>query len=113
MILRDASLGLTRFDQFQQSLGIAPNIPSRRQRSLEKSRYSEHPPRDAYLLADRGRDFRPVLWALFTWGNQYFMPNRQAVAPIKSAANRTGYLPATTDQNHASASRSTEIEDQT
>ena len=64
MILRDAFLGLTRFDQFQRSLGIAPNILSRRLRSLveagllEKSRYSEHPPRDAYLLTDRGRDFR-------------------------------------------------------
>src|ERR1700722_1859444 len=70
MILRDAACGLTRFDQFQKSLGIAPNILSRRLRAfveaglLEKSRYSEHPPRDAYLLTERGRDFRPLLWAL-------------------------------------------------
>ncbi len=65
LILRDAARGLTRFDQFQKSLGIAPNILSRRLRGLveagllKKSRYSEHPPRDAYLLTERGRDFRP------------------------------------------------------
>jgi DNA-binding HxlR family transcriptional regulator len=34
LILRDASLGLTRFDQFQQSLGIAPNILARRLNGL-------------------------------------------------------------------------------
>ena len=34
LILRDASLGLTRFDEFQQSLGIAPNILTRRLKAL-------------------------------------------------------------------------------
>jgi DNA-binding HxlR family transcriptional regulator len=81
MILRDAALGLTRFDQFQRSLGIAPNILSRRLRALveagllEKSRYSEHPPRDEYLLTELGRDFRPVLWALLAWGKKHFTPD--------------------------------------
>jgi hypothetical protein len=41
---------------------------------LERQRYCEHPPRDEYLLTDRGRDFRPVLWALLTWGNRHFAP---------------------------------------
>ncbi len=78
MILRDAFLGLTRFDQFRKSLGIAPNILSRRLQSLvdagllERSRYSEHPPRDEYLLTDLGRDFWPVLWALLAWGKRHF-----------------------------------------
>ena len=88
LILRDAARGLTRFDQFQKSLGIAPNILSRRLRGLveagllEKSRYSEHPPRDAYLLTERGRDFRPVLWALLAWGNKHFMPKGHAVVLV-------------------------------
>ena len=34
LILRDASLGLTRFDEFQESLGIAPNILTRRLKAL-------------------------------------------------------------------------------
>jgi DNA-binding HxlR family transcriptional regulator len=47
MILRDASLGLTRFDQFQESLGMAPNILTRRLKVLvaagllERRRYSQ------------------------------------------------------------------------
>jgi DNA-binding HxlR family transcriptional regulator len=78
MILRDAFLGLTRFDQFQKSLGIAPNILSRRLRGLvdagllEKSRYNDHPPRDEYVLTELGRDFRPVLLALLRWGRTHF-----------------------------------------
>jgi DNA-binding HxlR family transcriptional regulator len=80
MILRDAFHGLTRFDQFQKSLGIAPNILARRLRALvdagllRKSRYSEHPPRDEYLLTEVGRDFRPVLSALVAWGKTHFPP---------------------------------------
>src|SRR3954454_16653310 len=85
LILRDASLGLTRFDQFQQSLGIAPNILTRRLNSLveagllERRRYSERPPRDEYVLTEAGRDFRPVLWALLAWGNKHFAPEGKSV----------------------------------
>jgi len=67
LILRDASFGLTRFDQFRTSLGIAPSILTRRLAALteegllEKRRYSERPPRDEYLLTEAGRDFIPVL----------------------------------------------------
>jgi DNA-binding HxlR family transcriptional regulator len=80
LILRDAFRGSTRFEQFQKSLDIAPNMLTRRLNALVESgllarqRYSEHPPRDEYLLTDRGRDFRPVLWALLTWGNRHFAP---------------------------------------
>jgi DNA-binding HxlR family transcriptional regulator len=104
MILRDAARGLTRFDQFQRSLGIAPNILSRRLRRLveagllEKSRYSEHPPRDAYLLTERGRDFRPVLWALLAWGNKHFLPEGQAVVLVDRTAGQP-VNPMATDQN--------------
>ena len=47
LILRDAGYGRTRFDQFRQSLGIAPNILTRRLAALteagllEKRRYSD------------------------------------------------------------------------
>src|SRR5258707_15036140 len=78
LILRDALHGLTRFDEFQESLGIAPNMLTRRLNALvqfgllEPRRYSEHPPRDEYLLTERGRDFRPVLLSLLPWGNRHF-----------------------------------------
>ena len=79
LILRDAFGGLTRFDEFKQSLGIAPNMLSRRLAALvdagllEKRRYSERPPRDEYVLSDLGRDFRPVLTELAAFGARHYM----------------------------------------
>jgi DNA-binding HxlR family transcriptional regulator len=85
LILRDAFRGLTRFDEFQSSLGIAPNMLSRRLAALveagmlEKHRYSVRPPRDEYVLTDRGRDFREVLFALLAFGNRHFAPEGPSV----------------------------------
>jgi DNA-binding HxlR family transcriptional regulator len=78
LILRDALHGLTRFDQFQKSLGIAPNTLTRRLNALveagllERRRYNERPPRYEYVSTARGRDFRPILMALLAWGNKHF-----------------------------------------
>jgi DNA-binding HxlR family transcriptional regulator len=88
LILRDASLGATRFDQFQKSLGIAPNMLVRRFNALveagllERRSYCAHPPRDEYILTERGRDFRPVLWALLAWGNKHFAPEGPSVLVV-------------------------------
>ncbi len=85
LILRDAFYGLTRFDEFQRSLDIAPNILTRRLGTLvasgllERRRYSERPPRDEYCLTERGRDFLPVLQMLLAWGNRHFAPEGPSV----------------------------------
>ena len=77
LILRDASLGLTRFDQFRKSLGIAPTMLTSRLAALteegllEKQRYLERPPRDEYVLTNAGRDFLPVLIMLGDWGRKH------------------------------------------
>lgn len=77
LILRDAFLGLTRFDEFRKSLGIAPTMLTSRLATLteegllEKHRYMERPPRDEYLLTAAGRDFLPVLIMLNAWGTQH------------------------------------------
>ncbi|MDC7717483.1 helix-turn-helix domain-containing protein [Vogesella sp. DC21W] len=77
LILRDAHAGLTRFDQFRKSMGIAPTMLTRRLAALteegllEKRRYSEHPPREEYLLTAAGRDFLPVLFMIGAWGRQH------------------------------------------
>ena len=44
---------------------------------LERRRYCEHPPRDEYVLTERGREFRPVLLALYAWVYQH-VPARGA-----------------------------------
>src|SRR5215469_10404879 len=85
LILRDAFRGLTRFDQFQKSLDIAPNMLTRRLNAMVASgllvrrTYCEHPPRHEYILTDRGRDFRQVLWALLAWGTRHFAPEGPGV----------------------------------
>jgi DNA-binding HxlR family transcriptional regulator len=77
LILRDAFAGKSRFDEFQRSLGIAPNMLSRRLAALveagmlERRPYSERPRRDEYLLTERGRDFRTVLLALLAFGDRH------------------------------------------
>jgi DNA-binding HxlR family transcriptional regulator len=95
LILRDAFHGLTRFDQFQKSLGIAPNMLTRRLNGLvesgllERRLYSERPPREEYVLTERGRDFRPVLWAMLAWGNKHFAPEGPSVVAVN---RKTGAL---------------------
>ena len=93
LILRDAFTGLTRFDEFQKSLGIAPNMLTRRLAALveagllERRRYSERPPRDEYVLTARGRDFGPVLLAFFAYGNRHFAPEGESFSIVDA---RTG-----------------------
>jgi DNA-binding HxlR family transcriptional regulator len=85
LILRDAFQGMTRFDEFEQSLGIAPNILSRRLTHLTEAgmfirrRYSDRPPRYEYVLTPKARDFFPVLVALFAWGNKHLAPKGEAI----------------------------------
>ena len=85
LIIRDAFRGLTRFEEFQKNLGIAPNMLSRRLASLveagmlERRRYSTRPPRDEYVLTERGRDFHTVLLALMAFGNRHFAPEGESV----------------------------------
>jgi DNA-binding HxlR family transcriptional regulator len=80
--------GPTRFEQFADNLGIAPGILTRRLAALtesgllERRRYTEHPPRDEYILTPRGRDFRPVLLAMLAWGNRHFPPDGPSVQII-------------------------------
>ena len=90
LILRDALHGLTRFDQFQESLGIAPNMLTRRLNQLvsagllERRLYNERPPRREYVLSECGRDFRPVVWSLLAWGNRHFAPEGLSVVVLDS-----------------------------
>jgi len=88
LIMRDAIYGMTRFDQFQKNLNIAPNMLTRRLAVLveagllEKRLYSEKPPRYEYIVTRRGRDFRAVLWSLQSWGNRHFAPEGESVVLI-------------------------------
>lgn len=104
LILRDALYGLTRFDEFQKSLNIAPGMLTRRLNALveagllERRPYSSHPPRYEYVLTERGHDFRPVLVAMLAWGNRHFAPEGTSVT-LTDAKTGAAIDPVIVDSN--------------
>ncbi|TCQ99056.1 HxlR family transcriptional regulator [Neorhizobium sp. JUb45] len=88
LILRDAFNGLTRFDEFEENLGIAPNILTARLKALveagllEKRRYCDRPPRNEYIVTERGWDFRPVMLMLQSWATTHYAPEGKSVVLI-------------------------------
>lgn len=94
LILRDALQGVSRFDEFQHRLGIAPSMLTRRLNSLVEDGlmvrrpYSERPPRVEYVLTECGRDIRQVIHALFAWGNRHLAPDGQALRLVDSTTGR-------------------------
>jgi DNA-binding HxlR family transcriptional regulator len=87
LVLRDLYLGLTRFDELAEDLGVARNLLARRLDHLvergvvERHAYQDHPPRHDYRLSASGREVVPILMALTAWGDRWFGP--QAGPPIR------------------------------
>ena len=86
LIIRDAHFaGLTRFTDFQRSLGIATNILRDRLEAfvetgiMTRRRYSEAPEQHEYLLTDKGRDLLPALVALTEWGDRWAAPDGRPI----------------------------------
>jgi DNA-binding HxlR family transcriptional regulator len=77
LIVRDIFLGRRRFDQLQESLGIARNVLTDRlnrlvdEGVLERVLYSERPERYEYRLTSMGIDLNIALIALRQWGDTY------------------------------------------
>lgn len=77
LIVRDAFLGLKRFDEFRASLGIARNVLGDRlsrlveEGILVKTPYQERPPRHEYRLTEKGEDLFTALNAIRQWGDRY------------------------------------------
>jgi DNA-binding HxlR family transcriptional regulator len=77
LIVRDVFLGLRRFDEIQENLGIARNVLQTRLRRLEdegvleRRLYQERPERYEYHLTDKGLDLWPTIVALMKWGDRH------------------------------------------
>lgn len=90
LIIRDAFLGLRRFDEFQESLGIARNVLTDRlvrlveEGILDRVRYSERPERYEYRLTAKGRDLGIALAGLRQWGDQYLSEQPPRITQRKS-----------------------------
>jgi DNA-binding HxlR family transcriptional regulator len=80
LILRDALLGATRFQDFQERLGMPPSTLTRRlgqlteQGLLARRVYEHSPARERYELTEKGADLAPVLLVLSSWGNRWLSP---------------------------------------
>ncbi len=78
LILRDALLGQTRFEELQESLGIASNTLTNRLKHLteegllERVRDPERPGRPKYVLTAKGRELAPALIVLMKWGDRHY-----------------------------------------
>jgi DNA-binding HxlR family transcriptional regulator len=101
LIIRDAFLGLRRFDQFQESLGIARNVLTDRlarlvqEGILERVRYSERPERYEYRLTAKGRDLAITLAGLRQWGDKYLSEKPPRITRRKSDKRKVvaGFVP--------------------
>jgi DNA-binding HxlR family transcriptional regulator len=94
LIVRDAFLGVTRFAEFRDSLGIAPNVLTERLSRLvdegvfERVLYADRPPRYEYRLTQKGSDLFTALNALRQWGDQYV-----CAQPMRLLVRRTDQKP--------------------
>jgi DNA-binding HxlR family transcriptional regulator len=90
LIVRDAILGRRRFDEFQESLGIARNVLTDRlnrlveEGILERVLYTERPARYEYVLTPKGRDLQVALTGLRQWGDKYLSGKPPRVLRRKS-----------------------------
>jgi DNA-binding HxlR family transcriptional regulator len=79
LILRDAFLGVRRFDDFVERLGIARNVLAARLETLveadvlERRVYDEARGRSDYVLTPKGRALWPVMTALRQWGDEWIL----------------------------------------
>jgi DNA-binding HxlR family transcriptional regulator len=95
LIIRDAFLGVTRFDDFQTRLGISRNILTQRLNRLveyeilKRVAYSEHPPRSEYRLTAKGRDLWLVVTAMRQWGDTWAAP---AGPPVETRHDACGHV---------------------
>ena len=75
LIIRDLFFGLTRFDEFQNDLGIARNVLSDRLKKLTEEgiieRYEQDGGRKAYRLTEDGLALRKVMIAMAKWGEAH------------------------------------------
>ncbi|TCP43412.1 HxlR family transcriptional regulator [Tamaricihabitans halophyticus] len=77
LILRNIYIGVTRFEQLQQSLGISRKVLAERLKwlleygVLERQEYSSRPPRYEYTLTTKGMELCDLLLVMVRWGDRW------------------------------------------
>ena len=83
LILRDLMPGTKRFGELKKSIGhVSQKVLTAQLRQMEQSGlvnrrvYAEVPPRVEYSLTELGYSLKPVLDAMWAWGEEYQAKNR-------------------------------------
>jgi DNA-binding HxlR family transcriptional regulator len=90
LVVRDIALGLYRFDELLDSLGVASNVLTDRlnrlvdEGVLERVPYRERPPRFEYRLTKKGRELGVALLALMQWGDRHLSDKPPRIARRRS-----------------------------
>lgn len=92
LIVRECTLGTTRFDDFQQRLGIARNVLTTRLNTLLEhgvlvkvvAEGSER--RTEYRLTEKGEALYPIIVGLMQWGDEWCSSRK----PIRLVEDSTG-----------------------
>jgi DNA-binding HxlR family transcriptional regulator len=78
MIIRDLLMGTKRFGQLKKSVGnVTQKVLTQNLRAMEanglltRKVYAEVPPRVEYTLTETGYSLKPILDAMFQWGEEY------------------------------------------
>lgn len=78
LILRDLLPGTKRFGELRKSIGhVSQKVLTAQFRQMEQSGlvnrkvYAEVPPKVEYSLTDVGYSLKPILDAMWTWGEEY------------------------------------------
>ena len=114
LIIRDAFLGLRRFEQFQEDLGIARIVLTDRlnrlveEGILERVPYSERPARYEYRLTPKGRDLNIALAGLRQWGDRYLSEKPPRI--IRRKADRKPVVAALVPRGADNILRADEVE---
>lgn len=116
LILRDLGLGLTRFDDLAEDLGISRNLLTARLKNMVaaglvgRRRYSDRPPRFEYFLEQPALELLPILMALTAWGDRFRSPSKgQPLAFVHRACGKTT-IPRVTCSECGSPLHANEVE---
>ncbi|AOS64526.1 winged helix-turn-helix transcriptional regulator [Actinoalloteichus hymeniacidonis] len=77
LILRNIYVGVSRFEQLQQSLGISRKVLTERlnwlveNEVLKRQEYSNRPPRHEYVLTAKGQELCDLLLVMVRWGDRW------------------------------------------
>ncbi|GLZ34709.1 HxlR family transcriptional regulator [Lentzea sp. NBRC 105346] len=81
LVLRNVYVGINRFDQLQESLGISRKVLTERLRwlvdhgVLAREEYSSRPPRYEYVLTEKGTELVDLLMVMVRWGDRWLAPD--------------------------------------